>query len=156
MCSVPDACRIHIDRRLTVGETRESALAQLEEIVQQVPEAGVSIPVYAGRSWKGTEFQQESYFPTWALEEGHTLVQAGLEAARLVMRRKVKSGFWSFSTNGVATAGLHGIPTIGFAPGREDLAHTDREQIVLKDLARATAMYALFPTVLAAGRGATP
>jgi putative selenium metabolism hydrolase len=149
LCSVPDHCRIHIDRRLTVGETRESALAQLEEIAQTVPEASVSIPVYAGRSWKGTEFQQESYFPTWAFEEDHPLVQAGLEAARLALRRKVKSGFWSFSTNGVATAGLHGIPTIGFAPGKEELAHTSREEIVLQDLLRATQMYALFPTVLA-------
>jgi putative selenium metabolism hydrolase len=155
MCSVPDHCRIHIDRRLTVGETRESALTQLEEIVQGVPDAGVSIPVYAGRSWKGTEFRQESYFPTWAFEEEHPLVQAGLEAARLVMRRKVKSGFWSFSTNGVASAGLHAIPTIGFAPGREELAHTSREEIALQDLLRAAQVYALFPTVLAGG-GSTP
>lgn len=152
LCSVPDHCRVHIDRRLTVGETRESAMAQLEEIAQGVPETSVSIPVYAGRSWKGTEFRQESYFPTWVLEESHPLVQAGLEAARLVMRRKVASGFWSFSTNGVATAGLHGIPTIGFAPGKEELAHTNREEILLQDLLRATAMYALFPSVLASER----
>jgi len=152
LCSVPDHCRIHIDRRLTAGETRESALAQLEQIVQKVPDAGVSIPVYEGRSWKGKEFRQESYFPTWAFAEDHPLVQAGLRAAALAMRRKVRSGFWSFSTNGVATAGLHGIPTIGFAPGREDLAHSNRETIVLKDLQRATAMYALFPSVLAEGR----
>jgi putative selenium metabolism hydrolase len=149
LCSVPDHCRIHIDRRLTIGETRESALAQLEEIVQKNGgEAAVSIPEFAGTSWKSTEFTQETYFPTWIMEEDHPLVQAGLETARLVLGKKTKSGFWSFSTNGVATAGRHELPTIGFAPGKEELAHSSREEIVLQDLIKATVFYALFPFVL--------
>jgi len=149
LCSVPDHCRIHIDRRLTVGETRESALAQLEEIVQKNGgEAVVTIPEYAGTSWKGTEFTQEAYFPTWIMEEDHPLVQAGLETARMVLGKKSKSGFWSFSTNGVATAGRHELPTIGFAPGKEELAHSSREEIVLQDLITATEFYCLFPFML--------
>lgn len=149
LCSVPDHCRIHIDRRLTAGETRESALAQLEEIVQKNGgEAAVSIPEYAGTSWKNTKFTQEAYFPTWIMEDDHPLVQAGLETARLALGRKSKSGFWSFSTNGVATAGRHELPTIGFAPGKEELAHSTREEIVLEDLVKATVFYALFPFVL--------
>ena len=111
-------------------------------------DAAVSIPEYAGRSWKGTEFRQEAYFPTWIVEQEHPLVQAGLEAARGAVGRAVKSGFWSFSTNGVATAGRHGIPTIGFAPGREELAHSSREETDLADLARAACFYALFPFTL--------
>jgi len=149
LCSVPDQCRIHLDRRLTVGETRESVLAELEELVQKArSEALVSIPEYAGHSWKGTDFRQEAYFPTWIVEQEHPLVQAGLETARAVTGRAVKSGFWSFSTNGVATAGRHDIPTIGFAPGLEELAHSSREEIDLEDLARAACFYALFPFVL--------
>jgi putative selenium metabolism hydrolase len=146
LCSVPDHCRIHLDRRLTVGETRESALAELEELVlDSGGKAEVSIPEYVGRSWKGTEFRQEAYFPTWTVEEEHPLVQAALETAHTVTGRKVKSGFWSFSTNGVATSGRHGIPTVGLAPGREELAHSSREEIDLEDLARAARFYALFP-----------
>jgi putative selenium metabolism hydrolase len=149
LCSVPDHCRIHIDRRLTVGETRESSLAQLEEIVQKHGgEAVVSVPEYAATSWKGTAFAQEAYFPTWIMDEDHPLVQAGLNTARTVLGKKSKSGFWSFSTNGVATAGRHELPTIGFAPGKEELAHSTREEIVLRDLCKATEFYALFPFVL--------
>jgi putative selenium metabolism hydrolase len=149
LCSVPDHCRVHIDRRLTVGETRESALAQLEEIVQKNGgEAAVAIPEHAGKSWKSTEFTQEAYFPTWIMEEDHPLVQAGLQTAHMVLGRKTKSGFWSFSTNGVATAGRHDLPTIGFAPGKEELAHSSREEIVLEDLVKATRFYALLPFVL--------
>jgi putative selenium metabolism hydrolase len=149
LCSVPDYCRVHIDRRLTIGETRESALAQLEEIVQRNGgEATVRVPEYSGKSWKGTEFTQEAYFPTWIMEEDHPLVQAGLETAGRVLGKKARSGFWSFSTNGVATAGRHDIPTVGFAPGREELAHSTHEEIVLQDLFKATEFYALFPFVL--------
>jgi acetylornithine deacetylase/succinyl-diaminopimelate desuccinylase-like protein len=82
------------------------------------------------------------------MEEEHPLVQAGLETARMVLGKKTRSGFWSFSTNGVATAGRHNLPTIGFAPGKEELAHSSREEIVLEDLAKATRFYALFPFVL--------
>ncbi len=146
LCSVPDYCRIHIDRRLTVGETQETVLEQLREIAQkQKIEADIWIPQYQGRSWKGTEFEQEAYFPTWILEEEHPLVQAGLETAAAVLDGKAESGVWSFSTNGVATAGRLGIPTIGFAPGKEELSHSDREELVLEDLFKATRFYVLFP-----------
>jgi acetylornithine deacetylase/succinyl-diaminopimelate desuccinylase-like protein len=72
-----------------------------------------------------------------------------LQAAHLATGRKARGGVWSFSTNGVATAGHHGIPTIGFAPGKEELAHSSRERIELKDLYKAALFYALFPFVLA-------
>jgi acetylornithine deacetylase/succinyl-diaminopimelate desuccinylase-like protein len=56
---------------------------------------------------------------------------------------------WSFSTNGVATMGLYGIPTVGFAPGREELAHTTEECVFVDDLVKATAVYSLIPEFLA-------
>ncbi len=156
LCSVPDHCRIHLDRRLTAGETREGALAQLQELAARHGEARVEVPVYKARSWKGTEVRQEAFFPTWVMEEEHPLVQAGLEAAHLATGRKARGGVWSFSTNGVATAGHHHIPTIGFAPGKEELAHSAAERIELADLGKAALFYALFPFVLAekvGGRG---
>ncbi len=146
LCSVPDYCRIHIDRRLTVGEDQDTVLQQLQEIARDLRiEADIQIPLYRGKSWKGTEFQQEAYFPTWILEETHPLVQAGLAAAAEVLEQKTESGVWSFSNNGVATAGRLGIPTIGFAPGKEELSHSDREELVLEDLLKAAQFYALFP-----------
>lgn len=82
------------------------------------------------------------------LEEGHNLVKAALNAAEKVLGRLVPTGFWDFSTNGVATAGRLGIPTIGFAPGKEELAHTAREELNLHDLLQATQTYTLFPFLL--------
>jgi acetylornithine deacetylase/succinyl-diaminopimelate desuccinylase-like protein len=65
-----------------------------------------------------------------------------------VSGKKQVSGNWSFSTNGVATAGRLGIPTIGFAPGKEELSHSDREELFLPDLLKAAEFYSLFPFVL--------
>ena len=56
---------------------------------------------------------------------------------------------WGFSTNGVATMGRHGIPSVGFAPGREELAHTTEEWVAVSDLVTATAVYSLLPETLA-------
>ena len=51
-------------------------------------------------------------------------------------------GQWGFSTDGVYTMGLSGIPTIGFGPGEERYAHTADEQIRLSDVFRAATAYA--------------
>jgi acetylornithine deacetylase/succinyl-diaminopimelate desuccinylase-like protein len=72
----------------------------------------------------------------------------------MVLEKPASSGVWSFSTNGVATAGHFDIPTIGFAPGKEELSHSSREELVLEDLWQATEFYALFPFLLCKEIGA--
>lgn len=48
---------------------------------------------------------------------------------------------WRFSTDGVATAGELGIPTVGFGPGDPSLAHQPNEHIALGDVAAAARGY---------------
>ncbi len=149
LCSVPDYCEIHIDRRLTVDDNRNSVINELKGILDQHKlDENVWLPCYEGISWKGTKYKQEAYFPTWILEEDHPLVQAGLKTAEQILNKPAKSGVWSFSTNGVATAGHFDIPTIGFAPGKEELSHSSKEELVLEDLLKAVEFYAVFPFVL--------
>ncbi len=149
LCSVPDFCQLHLDRRLTLGETRESVIRQLEDLIADLKiDARVAVPVFEGKSWTGTKFQQETFFPTWLLEADHVLARAGIEAAATVLGTPAQLGTWAFSTNGVATAGHLGIPTIGFAPGKEELSHSSREELKLADLLTATKFYALFPLKL--------
>jgi putative selenium metabolism hydrolase len=149
LCSVPDLCQIHIDRRLTVGEDEKSVLQQLKNVLEKLNiDSDVRIPEYRGKSWTGMEFSQEAYFPTWMLEADHILVKAAQKAREKVMNTPGPTGFWDFSTNGVATAGRLGIPTIGFAPGKEELAHTAQEELSLGDLLLASQIYSLFPFYL--------
>jgi putative selenium metabolism hydrolase len=149
LCSVPDYCCIHLDRRLTLGETCESALTELRDITQRNNiEAEISVPEYRGTSWTGHELRQEAYFSTWLTDEAHPLVQSALRAASEALGKPARTGVWSFSTNGVATSGRLKIPTIGFAPGREELAHSREEEVAVDDLAAAARFYALFPFFL--------
>jgi putative selenium metabolism hydrolase len=146
LCSVPDYAQIHIDRRLTINENQESVINELEKIIENSGvDAKISTYKYSGVSWTGIKFGQEAYFPTWIFEEDHPLVQAGLKTAEQVLGKPAKSKFWAFSTNGVATAGHLGIPTIGFGPGREELSHSTQEELPLDELLKATKFYALFP-----------
>jgi len=146
--AVPDGCRIVLDRRLTAGETPEEALAQVRAL-PHIGDADVRVLSWEGSAWTGAPARQEQVFPTWVIPESHPLVMGVAEAASAVLGRRPAISRWVFSTNGVATAGRLGIPTVGFAPGREELAHTTDEWVSIEDLVRATAVYSLIPEELA-------
>ena len=146
LCAIPDGCMMHLDRRLTWGETLESAVHEVTEVVGK--DARVVVPLYEKPSYKGMVFAQEKYFPTWRLTEDHPLVQAGAQTAELVLGEPPRVGKWVFSTNAVAICGRHTIPCIGFGPGNEVLAHAPNENVPIEHLEKASAFYALLPYML--------
>jgi putative selenium metabolism hydrolase len=145
--AVPDSATITIDRRLTVGETQETALEELRSL-PHLGDAEVELLEYDRTSWLGLRAQQPKYYPTWVVDEEHPLVQGVARAAAEVLPGQPKISRWHFSTNGVATMGTLGIPTVGFAPGLEELAHTTQEHVKIDDLVTATAVYSLIPEAL--------
>jgi putative selenium metabolism hydrolase len=152
--AVPDGCTIYLDRRLTIGETVESARAELESLpAVQAGEATVELLRYQGTAYTGLTLSIEKYFPTWVLPEDHPAVQAGVETARRALGRTPLVGRWVFSTNGVASAGRMGIPTIGFGPANEVYAHSPDDQCPVEHLPVAAAWYAAFPEAYLAAAG---
>jgi acetylornithine deacetylase/succinyl-diaminopimelate desuccinylase-like protein len=103
---------------------------------------------YAEPSYTGFVFPVDKYFPAWALDADHPLVQAGLEAARLIGLPEHAAGKWNFSTNGIYWAGKAGIPSIGFGPGEEETAHTVYDSVLLDDVVKTTEFYAMLPALL--------
>jgi putative selenium metabolism hydrolase len=157
LCAVADSCTIHLDRRLTRGETAESALAEIQGLAGvRDASAKVTLLEYARPSYRGVVYPTQKYYPTWTLPEDHEAVSAGALAARLALGREPSLGHWTFSTNGVATAGMFGIPTIGFGPGEEQYAHTPDDQCPIADLTAAAAFYAAFPGAFARLASARP
>jgi len=142
---VPDICRAYLDRRLTWGEDERLALAQVREIIQREGlEAQVETMVYEARSHTGYPCHKKRYFPAWLLEEGDPLVQMGIQTVKKTLGYKPQTITWRFSTNGVATKGELGIPTIGFGPGEEAHCHTTDDQVKVEDLLKAARVYAQF------------
>ncbi len=163
-CAVADSCAISLDRRMTAGETWESCLDEIRNLpAAKKYNARVSMYDYHRESWTGLAYDQECYFPTWVIPEDHKVTKA-LEAAyhNLYGTERISPNIekeqkkraerpltdkWTFSTNGVAIMGRHGIPTIGFGPGAEDQAHAPNEVTFKQDLVTCAAVYAALPTM---------
>ena len=147
--AVPDECTIHIDRRLTEGEDKEKAFNEMRRIFEKV---GVDAEIleleYDKPSYKNKIYKVKKYFPTWLMEEDHILVRSAVENYVELFGEKPRMGKWDFSTNGVATAGIFKIPTVGFGPGDEKFAHAPNEKVRVSDLIKASAFYANFPRTL--------
>ena len=146
LCAVPDRAYIHLDRRLTAGETAQSAVAEVKEAVKRAGvEAFVEVLQYDTPSYTGLSYKTEKYFPTWVLSEGHPVLLAALSAYKELFHKEPKVGKWTFSTNGIATMGMKQIPTFGFGPANEVHAHATEDQVPVDHLVQAAAFYARFP-----------
>lgn len=147
LCAVADSCTIHLDRRLTTGESLASAVAEVEAL-PSVRAAGATVKVldYAREGYTGLVYPTQKYYPTWLAAEDAPAVRAAVAAGTLALGHAPTVGKWMFSTNGVATAGMFGVPTVGFGPGDEVHAHTPDDQCPIAHLTRAMAFYAAFPS----------
>ncbi|MCZ2127032.1 MAG: YgeY family selenium metabolism-linked hydrolase [Anaerolineales bacterium] len=148
--AVPDEAVIFIDRRMTFGETKEGVKKQIEDLIPAEFKDTVKLEelFYDEPSYTGFVFPVDKYFPAWAYDEDHPLVEAGQKARQLVGLPDAPSGKWNFSTNGIYWAGKAGIPSIGFGPGDEETAHTVNDSVSLDDMVKATEFYAILPSLL--------
>lgn len=147
--AVPSTATLYIDRRLTAGEDPDAALKELAALpsVQRVS-GTVELLRYEQTSFTGVHVRRDKRFSTWVTPETDRSVAAGLATVeRALGRPQTRTGHWVFSTNGVASMGKLGIPTIGFGPGDERYAHTAAERCPVQDLVDAMAWYATFPAV---------
>lgn len=137
---VPDRCRATYDHRLLVGETPQSVLDDIGAVVQQAqgpgPETRVSIAQDEQACWTGERLSASRFFNAWLMEEESPLVQRA-QAGLRDMGIDAPLSHFSFCTNGSHFCGEAGIPTIGFGPSAEELAHTVDEYIEVEQLARA-------------------
>jgi putative selenium metabolism hydrolase len=117
--AVPNEALIYVDRRLTFGESKEEAIEQVRALIPPEHKDSISVDMlfYDDPSYTGFVYEVDKYFPAWAFEESHPLVQAGVQTRKLIGYGDAPTGKWNFSTNGIYWAGKAGIPSIGFGPG---------------------------------------
>jgi putative selenium metabolism hydrolase len=143
---VPRQCRVTFDRRLLPGESEADVLEPLRRCVRECQaddpkfEAVVRITEASQRCYTGDMVAGKRFFPAWVLAEDNPLVTAALAGLRLAGLDPALTKY-DFCTNGSYSAGVAGIPTIGFGPGDEDGAHVVDENIELEQVQRAAVGY---------------
>ncbi len=107
--------------------------------------ADIEVLTYDTPSYTGLRYPMEKYYPTWLLDPSHPVAIAAVSTFCQLWDRSPRIDKWTFSTNGVATMGLMGVPTIGFGPGEEEVAHSVLERVPIRHLVDAAQFYAAFP-----------
>ena len=143
---VPEYCRATYDRRLLVGETKESVLEPIQKLMDQLmaedPQLKVKVSYAVGEElcYTGNHIQGERFFPGWLYDENEEFVQD-------VKKELESMGYtpsitqYNFCTNGSHYAGEAGIKTFGIGPSQENLAHTVNEYIEIDQLTKVTDCY---------------
>jgi putative selenium metabolism hydrolase len=138
---IPSICRATYDRRLLPGETAEDVLSAIESLpgIEDIDLRSV-IGIGEYEAYTGEILTWEKFFPAWLYPENEPFVQqsmSGLQAAGL----KPDMRAYRFCTNAAYSAGIAGIPTIGFGPGGEHDAHVINERLKIDDLTAAARGY---------------
>lgn len=156
---IPDEVVVVVDWRVLPGSTHDSLLAQVEEAVRleipSVPE-GMEIEVRMARedqtTHTGLSERRDLFTPGFLMDAEDPII---LAAAKAVGRQSGEGMAairpWTFATDGGWSKGVFGIPTLGFAPGEERFAHTNRERLELEEARWAFSRY---PPLILALQGA--
>ena len=136
---VPDGCRTTYDRRLLTGETREDVLRPFRQAIAELSaeyadfRAEVSFARGEEQCYTGRSIEGERFFPAWQHAQDEPFVQAVLAGLRGAGLDPAVSHY-AFCTNGSHYAGEAGIPTLGYGPSLETLAHTIDEYVEIEQL----------------------
>ena len=143
---VPEYCKATYDRRLLVGETKESVLSPLKAVLDQLMlddetiKAKVSYATGKELCYTGNTIEGERFFPGWLYDQNEAWVSTIKENLEN-MGYTPEITQYNFCTNGSHYAGEAGIKTIGLGPSDEKLAHTIDEYIEIDQLTKVTECY---------------
>ena len=138
---IPSICRVTYDRRLLPGESAAKVLA---EITQRPELGGIRLDARVGlgeyTSYTGHRFRTEKFFPAWLAADDDPFVTGSLAALH---GAGIEAGLnaYRFCTNAAFSAGVAGIPTVGFGPASEADAHIIDEKLSLEELIAAAQGY---------------
>jgi len=152
---IPESCRVTMDRRLLPGETPNSVMGPLRDAIQEARredtalEATVGIAQVEFATHRGARLAGSKFVPGWFVPKDSWIV-ARAEAALASVGLVPHVTSYLACTNGSASAGVRGIPTIGFGPGDDEQSHRTDERVRISSLQRAEVAYAALARHLSA------
>jgi putative selenium metabolism hydrolase len=150
---VPDRCLATYDRRTLPGEREDDVLSTIREamapvLARHTAQGTASIAVDSFTTYTGERMEAPNFAPAWCEARDAPVVATAISALREA-GMPAEESHYAFCTNGSGSAGTLGIPTIGYGPGDEALAHRVDEHIGLDDMQRGAEGYAIIVTALA-------
>ncbi len=152
---IPDHVVLALDWRMLPETTEERVLARVHAALSRRLAGAatgaryeVRIATEHQRTYTGVEREWRLFSPGFLLPADHPVATAAAAAVgvRSGLPRPASIRPWTFATDGGWSCGVHGIPTIGFAPGEEGFAHTNRERL---EIAPARWAYERLPALVA-------
>ncbi len=156
---IPSRCRVTYDRRLLPGETAAGVLEDLRGLRDPSTGSELALNAVKGQAleglgvdlraaiaqgehttYTGAILRGAKFLPAWVFPEEHPFVQAALHGLRNA-GLDPQMGAYRFCTNAAYSAGVAGVATVGFGPGREEDAHVVDERIAVEDVQAAERGY---------------
>ena len=116
----------------------DSCLSNISNTLEY--QAKVSITSDELTTYTGVTETYPIIFPSYLLPDDNRYVRAAHSALLNVLGRDDGLGVWRFATDGGHLMAA-GIPTIGFGPGDDTLAHTNQERVSLPQMEEALTAY---------------
>lgn len=157
--TVPGRAMARFDCRFLLGETPESLATLLTDCAARAwagwpeqPGLDVGLVRADFTTWTGAHYDTPEFCAAWWTEESTPTVQRAAAALGDAGLDPTPTHY-SFCTNGSLTAGILGIPTIGFGVGLEHMAHQVDEFVTIESLLAGERGYRELAGRLTAGQG---
>ena len=143
---IPFLAKATYDRRTLTGERVQDVLGPVQAVLdrckEEDPDFDVTVSLAENQvtTYTGYTFTNQKFFPAWELDVSHPLAKGTIQAVETTGLRPAVTAY-RFCTNGSSSAGKRGIPTVGFGPGGENMAHTVDEHVPCADLEKAAQGY---------------
>lgn len=138
---IPAQCRVTYDRRLLPGENTDTVLSAITAL-QGLAGIHLHADIAQGEhtAYTGKIIRHAKFYPAWVFPEDHHLVQHAHTALQRAGQAPQISAY-RFCTNATYSAGIAGVPTVGYGPAREGDAHVVDERLRIDELFAATRGY---------------
>jgi putative selenium metabolism hydrolase len=138
--TVPGRAEARFDCRFVPGESVETLVSLFEECAERAlagwserPKVEVGLVEARFTTWTGVDLVGQEFAPAWWTEPDQPIVAAAQRALTDIGLDSTPTHY-RFCTNGSLTAGVLGIPTIGFGVGVESMAHQVDEHVTVDSL----------------------
>lgn len=126
---IPESCVVETDRRLTVGETIEGAMEEVEAMIRDIPGAATRLNAHLPVGW---------------IEEDHPEIDHLKRSFREVNGEEPEVSVFTATCEAGLLSRETGAPSVIFGPGDIAQAHQDNEFCALDSLKKAAGTFIAF------------